>query len=307
MDGRFSIEAVPPGEYYAYATLDGYIDPTLAVDAGRLGSGASDRAKLADEIEQWKDHLVRLTVVAQRTSDITLSMDRGAEIDGTVTWDDGSPAVGVRFDLLRKTAHDRWIGVGGGDDPLDEKSDGRGRYSIQDLPEGDYRVCSLLPDRGEGPSPQFCYGGGFRIDKAATVKVAAGENHTGIDIVLPLNGLFTVSGSVGAGVDGHAPAQAMIHLLYQDDREEARSVALGSDGTFSFAYVPAGTYILEVTGAQDAAPNATGGTATGGQNQAPPAMVHYLDQERPLTVEEDMSDIAILLSAVPPVAQTSAQ
>jgi hypothetical protein len=86
IDGRFRIEAVPPGEYYAYATLDGYIDPTLAVDANRLGSDASDRAKLVDEIAQWKDHLVKVTVSAQRTSDIMLAIDRGAEIDGTVTY-----------------------------------------------------------------------------------------------------------------------------------------------------------------------------------------------------------------------------
>jgi hypothetical protein len=313
IDGRFKIEAVPPGEYYAYATLDGYIDPTLAVDASRLGSDASDRAKLVDEIEQWKDHLVKVTVAAQRTSDITISIDRGAEIDGTVTWDDGSPAVGVRFAMLRRTAHDRWFRVGSDsedDAPLDVKTDGRGRYSIQDLPEGEYRVCSLLPDRGEGPSPQFCYGGGFRIDKAETVTVTAGENHTGIDIVLPLDGLFTVAGSVTAGVDGHAPAQATVHLLYQDDREEARRTALAKDGTFSFTFVPAGPYILRITDAQDAPTDpaqnsADSGTAT--PTQAAPPIVHYLDKEMPLTIQDNMEDIAIPLTAAPPPAPAPTQ
>ncbi|HTW49827.1 MAG TPA: hypothetical protein VMD92_17855, partial [Acidobacteriaceae bacterium] len=205
IDGRFKIEAVPPGEYYAFAMLDGYIDPTLAIDENRLGSGASDRAKLADEIEQWKDHMVKLTVAAQHTSDISLAMDRGAEIDGTVRYDDGSPAIGVHFEMLRKTAHDRWVKVASGssdDSPLDEKSDGRGRYSLENLPEGEYRICALLPDSDEDTSPGFCYGGGFRIDKAETVKVTAGDDHAGIDFVLPLDGLFTVGGTVTAGVDG---------------------------------------------------------------------------------------------------------
>lgn len=314
LDGRFKIEAVPPGEYYAFAMLDGYIDPTLAIDQNRLGSGASDRAKFADEIEQWKDHLVTLTVAAQHTSDISISIDRGAEIDGTVSYDDGSPAAGVHFEMLRKTANDRWLRVGSGDDSSpDAKSDGRGRYSIENLAGGEYRICALLPDLDEDASPPFCYGGGYRINKAETVTVAAGDTRPGVDIVLPLDGLFTVSGNVAAGVDGHAPAQATVHLLYQDDGEEARRADIAKDGTFSFAYVPAGAYILQVTGAQDAAPpgpgqnsaNGTGGTAS--PAQTPPAMVHYLDKEMPVTVQDDMEDITIPLSAVPPPARASSQ
>ncbi|HUB52137.1 MAG TPA: carboxypeptidase-like regulatory domain-containing protein, partial [Terracidiphilus sp.] len=139
LDGKFKIEAVPPGDYYAFATLDGYIDPTLAVDENRLGSDASEREKLADEIEQWKDHLVKLTVTAQHISDINVSIDRGAEIDGNVSYDDSSPAIGIHFAVLRKTVHDRWIKLGssGGGDAT---SDGRGRYSLPDLPEGEYKV-----------------------------------------------------------------------------------------------------------------------------------------------------------------------
>lgn len=311
IDGRFKIEAVPPGDYYAFAMLDGYIDPTLAIDDNRLGPGASDRAKLTDEIAQWKDHLVKLTVAAQHTSEISITIDRGAEIDGTVSYDDGSAAVGVHFDLLRKSGHDSWVRVGGGNDDSspDTKSDGRGRYSVENLPEGEYRICALLPDLGENASPLFCYGGGFRMSKAETIKVVAGENHAGVDIAFPLDGLFTVGGSVTAGVDGHAPAQAMVHLLYADDREEARRTAAGNDGTFSFAYIPAGAYILQVTGAQDAAPaapaqSAAPGTGTAGQTgtpgPAPTAIVHYLDQEVPLTVQGDTGDIAVMLSAVPP-------
>jgi hypothetical protein len=316
IDGRFKIEAVPPGEYYAFAMLDGYVDPTLAIDANRLGSSASDRAKLADEIEQWKDHMVRLTVAAQHTSDISIAIDRGAEIEGTVSYDDGSPAIGVHFAMLRKSAHDHWSRVGSDDgdsSPLDEKSDGRGRFNIENLPEGEYRLCALLPDQDENASPLFCYGGGFRINKAETVKVAAGESHSGVDLVLPLDGLFTVGGSVAAGADGHVPAQATVHLLYQDDREEARHTSLAKDGTFSFAWVPAGAYILQVTGAQDAAApdpaqnsaNATTGTAT--PAPAPTAIVQYMDKEMPITVQEDMDDIAVLLSPVPPPAQASPQ
>lgn len=307
IDGRFKIEAVPPGEYYAFATLDGYVDPTLAVDENRLGSGASDRAKLADEIEQWKDRLVKLTVAAQHTSDISLAMDRAAEIAGTVSYDDGSPAIGVHFEMLRKTAHDRWMRVGpGGDEDasLDAKSDGRGRFSLQNLPGGEYRLCALFPGEGRNQSPLFCYGGGFRMDKAETVKVVTGEEHSGIDFVLPLDGLFTVGGTIAAGADGHTPGQAMVRLLYQEDRAEARHTSIAKDGTFSFSWVPAGAYILEVTGAQDAASpdpaQNSSNPATAAQPQSPPVIHHYLDKDLPLTVQQDMEDVNVLLGEAPP-------
>ncbi|MGB6830817.1 MAG: carboxypeptidase-like regulatory domain-containing protein [Terracidiphilus sp.] len=320
LDGRFRLEAVPPGDYYAFATLDGYIDPTLAVDENRLGSGASEREKLIDEIDQWKDHLVKLTVAAQHVTDINVSIDRGAEIDGTMSYDDSSPAIGIRFAVLRKTAQDHWIKIGSnGDDgwPSDVKSDGRGRYSIADLPEGEYKVCALLPVKDEDASPKFCYGGGFRIDKSEPVKVSAGETHTGVDIVLPLDGLFTVAGNITAGTDAHAPSQATVHLLYADDREEARQTAMLKDGSFSFDYVPAGSYILQVTNAQDIAAGATaqvtGGSNGGGQNgdgsgaapQVAPQIHKYMDKETSLSVQDDMNDVLVTLVEPPPPQQAS--
>jgi hypothetical protein len=335
LDGKFKIEAVPPGEYYAFATLDGYIDPTLAVDENRLGSDASEREKLADEIEQWKDHLVKLTVTAQHISDINVSIDRGAEIGGSVSYDDSSPAIGIRFAVLRKTAKDRWIKIGsnGGNDwPSEVASDGRGRYNIPNLPDGEYKVCALLPVKDEDASPQFCFGGGFRIDKAEAVKVSAGETHGGVDIVLPLDGLFTVAGNISAGTDAHVPQQATVHLLYADDRAIARQASMQKDGSFSFTWVPAGAYILQITNAQDAAaagvtqspassnaanstaadsttadstaPNSTASGA-GTQPQPMPGVHKYMDKELPLTVQSDMDDVTVTLTEPPPPQQAS--
>lgn len=313
LDGRFKIEAVPPGDYYAFATLDGYIDPTLAVDDNRLGSGATEREKLIDEIDQWKDHLVKLTVTAQHISDVNVSIDRGAAIEGTLSYDDSSPAIGIHFAVLRKTEKDHWIKIGGDNGTIDEKSDGRGRYSIPDLPEGQYKVCALLPVKDENASPQFCFGGGFRIDKAETVKVSAGETHSGVDIVLPLDGLFTVAGNITAGTDAHAPSQATVHLLYADDREEARQTAMLKDGSFSFDYVPAGGYILQITNAEDAAASApaqsttvsSGGDSGGAGSRAQTQVHKYMDKETPLTVQSDMDDVQVTLVEPPPPQQAS--
>ncbi len=317
LDGKFKIEAVPPGDYYALAMLDGYIDPDLAVDENRLGSGASEREKTIDEIDQWKDHVVKLTVAAQHVTEINVSIDRGAEIEGTVSYDDSSPAIGIHFAVLRKTKKDHWIKIGGDIGTIDEKSDGRGRYSIPNLGEGEYKICALLPVKDEDASPQFCLGGGFRIDKAETVKVSAGETHTGVDIVLPLDGLFTVAGNITAGTDAHAPSQATVHLLYADDREVARQTAMLNDGSFSFEYVPAGNYILQVTNAQDAAASApaqgappsnadtSSGASSGAGFGAAPQAHKYMDKETPLSVQSDMDDVQVTLVEPPPPQQAS--
>jgi hypothetical protein len=322
LDGKFKIEAVPPGDYYAFAMLNGYIDPTLAVDENRLGSDASEREKLIDEIDQWKDHLVKLTVAAQHVSDVNVSIDRGAVIEGTMSYDDSSPAIGIRFAVLRKTPESHWIKIGADSDDsrsTDSKSDGRGRYSIPGLPEGEYKVCALLPVKDENGSPQFCFGGGFRISEAETVRVSAGETHSGVDIVLPLDGLFTVAGNIVAGTDAHAPSQATVHLLYADDREEARQTPMLKDGSFSFDYVPGGTYILEVANAQDAAASASaqspggqsgdgsGATNSGAQPQGAPQIHKYMDKETPLIVQNDMEDVQVTLLDPPPPQQPAAQ
>ena len=72
LDGRFTIEAVPPGDYYAYATLNGYLDPERGIDFNRAKQKASDDEQIQDALNQWKDHFVELTVSVQHVSDLSL-------------------------------------------------------------------------------------------------------------------------------------------------------------------------------------------------------------------------------------------
>lgn len=301
LDGRFTIEAVPPGDYYAYAMLNGYLDPERGIDFNRAKQNASDDEQIRDALNQWKDHFVELTVSVQHTSDLSIQLERGAEIDGTVSFDDSSPAIGMRFQLLRKTAQGNWTGVGDSGNngwALEEKSDGHGRYRITNLPAGEYKVCALLPIRSEEAAPRVCLGGSFRKKNAEAVKVNAGETRDGADIVIPLTGMYTISGTVSAAMDGHTPAQAQLHLLYADDREEARTTAMRKDGSFSFAYVPAGEYILRVTDAQDS--NAPGQASTPDNSSTEPAapaqVRHYAAQEIPVNVQGEMNDLGVTLT-----------
>jgi hypothetical protein len=305
LDGRFRMEAVQPGNYYAFATLEGYLDPSLGLDPDKIRSLPTDRERHLYSIEQWKDHLTEVTVAVHRTSEISVQVERAAEISGTVTFDDGTPAIGMHFQLFRKTEKSAFTDVGL---PLMDTwsihavSDGHGRYSITNLPQGEYTVCTLMPTEAENSAPRICLGGVFRRKDAHTVKVASGETADGNDIEIPLSGLHTVAGSITAVADGHALAHATVRLLYADDRDKARETKLLDDGSFSFPYVPEGKYILAVNGAQDADPEEIESAPSDTQpaDSKPAPVRHYADKELPLTVLSNADDIQVQLAVTPP-------
>jgi len=97
LEGRFRMEAVQPGRYYAFATQDGYLDPALALDPEKLKGLPSDRDRHLYSIKTWKDNLVEVTVSVRRVAEVSLQIQRAAAITGTVGFDDASPAIGMRF------------------------------------------------------------------------------------------------------------------------------------------------------------------------------------------------------------------
>jgi hypothetical protein len=305
VDGRFRLEAVEPGRYYAFATLEGYLDPMRGLDFSRLDGLANDRERELDAIAQWKEHLVELTASPHRSTDLSIQIERAAEISGTVTFDDGSPAIGMHFQLLRKAEKKEWTGVGlalFGDWSIDEVSDGHGRFSLTNLPTGEYTVCALMPSESQDAAPRVCLGNTFRRKDAKTVKAQAGETASGAQIVIPLSGLHTVAGTVSALADGHALGKGTVRLLYADDREKARENSILGDGSFSFAYVPEGNYILEVRGAQDAeqkdSPPATADADAAAQKSNAPR--RYADKELPVIVMGDVDDLQVQLAPIAP-------
>jgi hypothetical protein len=305
LDGRFRLEAVEPGRYYAFATLEGYLDPVLGLDLARLNSLASDRERTLDAISQWKDHLTEVMVNVHRVADLSLQVERGAEIDGAVTFDDGSPAIGMHFQLLRTTQTGGWSDVGMAlfdGWSIHAVSDSHGRFSLTNLPAGEYTVCALMPSESQEAAARVCLGNTFRKRDAKTVKVQAAEIFKTADIEIPLSGLHTVAGTVSAIADGHALGRGTVRLLYADDRERARETSLLEDGSFSLEYVPESKYVLQVSGAQDA--EAKGPESAPGGSEATPSTANtplrYADKEIPVTVLGDMEDIQVQLTSVRP-------
>jgi hypothetical protein len=304
LNGEFRIEAVAPGQYYAFATLDGYLDPLRSIDFQRLENLSSDQDRAQDAIDQWKEQLAEVTVQVRRVSNATLQIRRGAEIDGAVSFDDGSPAIGMHFQLSRKTAKNGWTGVGTSifeGWALDTMSNSHGRFSIGNLPPGEYKLCALLPVDAEDSAPAICLGNTLRKKNAVTLKVSAGEIAKDQEIVIPLTGLHTVAGRVGASADGHAPSKATVHLLYADDREEARKIGSLEDGSFSFSYVAEDKYILLVSDVKDRAESGSEADTgdSPGKDATAGAAKRYAAKEIPLLVQGDIEDIDVNLVEAP--------
>lgn len=302
LDGRFRMEAVEPGHYFAFAILEGYLDPALDLDAAKIRSLPNDRERRLYAIDQWKEHLTEVAVHVHRSTEVTIQVERAAEIGGTVSFDDGSPAIGMHFQLFQKAEKGGWTNVGL---PLFDTwsihtvSDGHGRYNVTNLSAGEYVVCALMPSDKEDDAARICLGNVFRHKDAATMKVHPGEIASGVDIVIPLNGLHTVAGIVSALADGHPLSQGAVHLLFADDKEKARALSLEPDGSFAFEYVPEGKYILRISGAKDEEQKDPAASPSDADSASKPKPVVYADKEVPLTVLDNMDDIQVQLAPPP--------
>jgi len=300
IDGRFKMVNVASGHYYAYAELEGYLHLDRAIDFAQASKHASEQEQMQDMIGQWKDHLTEVNVEARGAADLSLQVERGAEIAGTVTYDDGNPAIGMHFQLLRKTAKNGWSKVGAASDnwAISEVSDGHGHFNLTNLPDGEYTICASMPVGNQDAAPRICLGNTYRIKDADSLKVQAGDISRGADLVIPLTGLHTVTGIVTAAEDGHTLAHGIVRIFYADDREKAREIPLLDDGSFSIPYLPEGSYILQVTGAQYPEKpdyNAVSGSSESVVSKAP-AIKLYTQKEIPLTISQnDVYDLNIHL------------
>lgn len=298
LDGRFKIEAVAPGRYFAFATLTGYLDPEYGLDFDSISSEDQGGDPMADIVAQWKEHLAEVTVNPQQVSDVSIEIERGAEITGTVAYDDGSPAIGARFAMYRRNEGRGWLHVGevrSGKFALPAESDSRGHFDVTNLPGGTYVVCAVVPGDDQESSPQICLGDVFRMRDARAVEVSAGESVNGGDIVIPLKAIHSVGGRlVQAAADG-PPIKATLRLLYADDREVAMSISTFSDGTFLFPFVPEASFILQVTDAKytEQIPATESAKAT--------TRVHeFAPREISVSVDKDVSDLAVALAELLP-------
>lgn len=320
LEGHFALEKIPPGRYYVFGSLAGYVNPLALFNKAQLKElSAETRKQLAAAVPV-------IDVEPNQVAAVTLRLERASEVSGTVLYDDGSPAIGLGVQLLRKGKYGKLDEVRtelvGGMFSSQAMTDDRGRYRVIGAPAGEYTVrVSLLTEKiqltgllGEGGTSidihnedggalSIYLGNGFRKKDAKLTKVGEGEAAAGLDMTIQIAGLHTVHGTVTAKRDGHALNKAEVQLVYADDQELVRSVHADKDGNFTLDYVPEDKYLLKAKGAADVEevevhpyPEMT--------VKQDKVLHSYGDAEQPLTVQGDVGKVEV---AVPePTATASA-
>ena len=273
LDGRFVLNRVPEGDFFLATVLPGYADLLSRLMKAHLDAmSPEDRKKMLAQ-------LPRVTISADQPAHVSIRLERSAEIDGRVLYDDGSPAPGLIVSYEPRIA---------GSTPEDEVgwtmfgipntfsgpslTDDEGRFRILGVSSGEYLVRVTVPTLSNQQEDSMRYvsaiegslnpynslnvyvGGGFRASKSEMIKVEAGGATRDADITIPLNKLHTVRGQVKLKSTGMQAAFANVQLLYADTREQARSV-FATSGKFEIDYVPEGSFVLRAVAAAKPPPN----------------------------------------------------
>ena len=326
LEGRFAIGHVREGKYYLSAAYSGYLNPLENSDLQRVAAMSPEARK------EFESHLSLVTVNANKPAESALRLERAGEIDGTVLFDDGSPAVMLHVEIKPKQAAKdgeapagRVISMMEYAGEYQRTTDDRGRFRILGVAPGEYLVSVAVPtaSAANGAADNFISmiessqvgslvvypGGVLRASKARPVKIGRGNETADVEITIPLSSLHTVRGHVVLKSTGQPPPTAAVLLRYADTHEVAR-VGVAVDGEFRFSYVPEDSYILQAAGSDQAMPKITmevedSSSLFTAASFDPDAGVMKGAVEVPLQVSGDIEDATI---AVPdPPAQAPAE
>lgn len=245
-----------------------------------------------------------------RVTDVKMGLRRLASASGRVVDDSGTPVVNVEMLLLTRIVNQGRPPIL--TPSVRTRTDDRGEYRFPGVPAGDYLICACLRDPipfdghllttlaarpldllgaagravtagGDAVSldaslktlPITFYPGVTLAAQAERVRLASGEDKTGVDITMTAVRAARVSGRI-VGASSSVTA-AHLRLRVMTDSPEAAGITqivpmlVQPDGRFDFANVPPGNYVLEVNfrpGAQGGGPSGAALAFVGTRGQA---------------------------------------
>jgi len=250
LEGKYNATHLRPGTYAVTVQLNGYLSP--------LPDG-TDNAVRGNT--QSKGTII--TVRANSSEAVNLTLERAGAISGHVTFDDGSPAIlaTLRLERLEEVRSSPSQPFDVIVHPADRGStDDRGNFRMATLAPGRYRVAaiprmptssaSLSVDPESYDSSRTLPSVALEIfspstihrTEARTINLRAGEEISGVDISIPLTGLHKVSGWASSP-SGDLPNSGFVWMTDQSDRDVVFGTPIDG-GRFTFQGIPEGTYFL---------------------------------------------------------------
>jgi hypothetical protein len=89
LDGEYTLRKIASGDYFVLAEMEGYLSPVGQFSQKDLENLTPER------IKKLAGLIPSVHVEPGKTSHADLTLERAASISGTVTYDDGSPGIGV--------------------------------------------------------------------------------------------------------------------------------------------------------------------------------------------------------------------
>jgi protocatechuate 3,4-dioxygenase beta subunit len=213
--GEFEIGHLAAGQYSLTATIDGFATKQFgAIEDGDIGA--------------------TLVIGAHDRLDIVVEMERLASIEGRVTTEDGAPITGARVEAVNLGAASPKLTLQVVDVP-ETTTDDRGIYRLSSVPPGQFAVL-VVPNptpveagREAGRltrtvlSSRF-YPSAMEATQSTPVRVVAGAELHGIDVVLPRSPAIRLTGQLRLP-SGEPATGARVELSLD------QGVAFGRPGT----------------------------------------------------------------------------
>jgi hypothetical protein len=278
-DGSYFFAHVASGSYYVIATYPGYISGFEALNSAEGRAMHGEWSPLSPQRKAARDKvlesLARIDVQAGLPANADVTLERGAAVSGTITFDDGAPAAGLRVTLLvRMTANGKegWDQIAGLRFGLAAfpwvVTDDRGNYRISGLTPGKYAIeaevefsdgTQYYSAAGAGRSSgsrtawlPIYLGNTPRQKDAKSFTLQSGEERSGEDIVIPMSKLHTIKGYIVSADDGHVVNGGQVMLVDAADGSDVAQDHLSEDHPgFTLSFVFEGDYVLKVLGAAD--------------------------------------------------------
>jgi hypothetical protein len=201
-------------------------------------------------------------VGVQGTHTFDISLERGAIVSGRVLYSDGSPAIQVGVELQDTTAPSLRQGmpyIQLGDIDRSEfvhqllETDDQGHFRIAGIRPGTYRIAAVQPQHLPEQMPdsfirsilgalRFYTNGTIYPNFAKTYTLVGGQELSGLEIRVPLDGFHSVQGKVLAP-DGRTITSVEVTATETSD-PSLYFLTTVSDGSFRFDRLPPGTYKL---------------------------------------------------------------
>ncbi len=301
LEGEYTLANISPGSYFVLGELDGYLSPIWQVDEDDLKDMTPETIKKVTEL------LPTVQVEVGKTAHADITLERGASISGTVTYEDGTPAIGVavRLEVATDDPEGKPPPLEGLAQRATGISDDQGHYRIYGWPGGKYVLGAALPGQtlaaaSKGASALYlAQGGAITVysDKtmhrkdAKVYTMAEGDDLSGVDVELPLHGLHTISGKVVAEGNQPGVVWGLVYLEDVNDWKFNSQAVISADGSFQFFNLPAGNYQLTTRNLSDVVPQSV-------EPSPEPTPYSYKDGSATVEVtDKDLSGVAIAIPA----------